>query len=286
MMESASLPRKSMILWQGSINAVPVGWALCDGSTVNGVVTPDVRNKYAKGASATSTAHGTVGGASTHSHTATHAHSSSSSATSNASAAAPGQLAIAPVHAHTLSTENPGTDAPTHEPSNVSVNWIIFVGYGSSAAAYASAKIPASELHSSCLPMRGMIIGWWETSNPTTPPTGWQHADGAAWTNGTPSGHAATRPDMRNKMLRGTVNESTNAGTTGGSATHSHTGGDHGHGFASNWCDTALKAAANQSPADVAAYCHNHASVVSGNFSTDTVSSYPPFIEIGFIVRD
>ena len=44
------LPKQSIILWGGTPAQVPWGWALCDGSTVNSVVTPDLRNRFVIGA--------------------------------------------------------------------------------------------------------------------------------------------------------------------------------------------------------------------------------------------
>ncbi len=45
------LPKRSIIMWGGQPNQIPWGWALCDGQTVNSVVTPDLRNKFIIGAS-------------------------------------------------------------------------------------------------------------------------------------------------------------------------------------------------------------------------------------------
>ena len=46
------LPKGVILMWSGSIATVPTGWALCDGSTVSGVVTPDLTNKFIVGANA------------------------------------------------------------------------------------------------------------------------------------------------------------------------------------------------------------------------------------------
>lgn len=45
------LPKQSIIMWGGQPNQIPWGWALCDGQTVNSVVTPDLRNRFIIGAS-------------------------------------------------------------------------------------------------------------------------------------------------------------------------------------------------------------------------------------------
>ena len=45
------VPLGGIIMWSG--NAVPTGWALCDGTTVNGYATPDLRDRFVIGKSAT-----------------------------------------------------------------------------------------------------------------------------------------------------------------------------------------------------------------------------------------
>ncbi len=44
------LPKQAIILWGGTPTEIPWGWTLCDGSTVNGVTTPDLRNRFVIGA--------------------------------------------------------------------------------------------------------------------------------------------------------------------------------------------------------------------------------------------
>jgi microcystin-dependent protein len=47
---SSSLPRGSVIMWYGSIETIPGGWALCDGRNVSGFLTPDLRDRFIVGA--------------------------------------------------------------------------------------------------------------------------------------------------------------------------------------------------------------------------------------------
>ena len=48
-------PVGGIIMWSGAVNAIPTGWALCDGSTVNRldgsgtIVTPDMRDRFVVG---------------------------------------------------------------------------------------------------------------------------------------------------------------------------------------------------------------------------------------------
>ena len=57
-------PSGIICMWHGLIANIPGGWLLCDGS--NG--TPDLRNRFVKGAAAATEA-GATGGSTTHTHT-------------------------------------------------------------------------------------------------------------------------------------------------------------------------------------------------------------------------
>lgn len=46
---AALIPRGCIIMWSGDINAVPAGWALCDGRTVDGIQTPNMVNRFVTG---------------------------------------------------------------------------------------------------------------------------------------------------------------------------------------------------------------------------------------------
>jgi hypothetical protein len=45
------VPAGAVILWYGSIATIPLGWALCNGQTINGYTTPDLRDRFVVGAS-------------------------------------------------------------------------------------------------------------------------------------------------------------------------------------------------------------------------------------------
>ena len=47
------MPTGAIIMWSGSVESLPTGFALCDGSTVNGVVTPNLRGRFIVGYDAT-----------------------------------------------------------------------------------------------------------------------------------------------------------------------------------------------------------------------------------------
>lgn len=63
-----TIPLGGIIMWSGA--SVPFGWALCDGQTINGVVTPDLRGRFVlasgAGSGLTSRAIGDKGGKETH----------------------------------------------------------------------------------------------------------------------------------------------------------------------------------------------------------------------------
>ena len=47
---SAGVPLGTIVMWYGTISNIPSGWSLCNGTTVNGYATPDLRNKFVVGA--------------------------------------------------------------------------------------------------------------------------------------------------------------------------------------------------------------------------------------------
>ena len=85
-----SVPKNGVIMWSGSIATIPNGWALCNGQTIGGITTPDLRNKFIVCADADvggvakstiETSAKQTGGAATHVHTGpSHTHTISGSA--------------------------------------------------------------------------------------------------------------------------------------------------------------------------------------------------------------
>lgn len=60
---SALLPPGVIVDWYGTIASIPAGWALCNGQTVNGFTTPDLRAKFVLCADGTTYLPGQTGGA-------------------------------------------------------------------------------------------------------------------------------------------------------------------------------------------------------------------------------
>lgn len=116
------LPARPIVMWHGLLSEIPFGWALCDGT--NG--TPDMRDKFVKGAAAGQNPGGT-GGNLTHTH-ADHAYTPAgtvggiaATATSAVKVGTSASNAAAQSHTHPAPAFN-GTpaalahDAPNHEP--------------------------------------------------------------------------------------------------------------------------------------------------------------------------
>ena len=47
---ATNIPLGGIIMWYGSTATIPSGWSLCDGTTVNGYATPNLRNRFIVGA--------------------------------------------------------------------------------------------------------------------------------------------------------------------------------------------------------------------------------------------
>ena len=101
-----AFPVGGIVMWSGTLATIPTGWALCDGTTQNSVVTPDLREKFVMGAAA-STNPGTTGGA-----------SSLSLVTANLPSHTHGVGTIGSGHTHSFS----GSNTHDHGDGNLSVS--------------------------------------------------------------------------------------------------------------------------------------------------------------------
>ncbi len=85
-----TIPVGGIIMWSGATNSIPTGWALCDGATHDGILTPDLRNRFIVGIG-TSYTNGQTGGEATHVLTTTempaHTHSLTTKSTTEGYAA-------------------------------------------------------------------------------------------------------------------------------------------------------------------------------------------------------
>lgn len=98
------VPIGGIVLWSGSVASIPTNWALCNGATVNGQVTPNLQDKFIVGAG-NSYAVGATGGSQTPTGTgatdtfAAHSHTGGTGSHTLT-------LAEIPAHDHGLATSN------------------------------------------------------------------------------------------------------------------------------------------------------------------------------------
>lgn len=113
-----TMPQGAIMLWYGTTDTVPTGWAICNGQTVNGVTTPDLRDRFVVGAGSTF-GWGATGGATTDtaatSTDGAHTHTAAADAGgAHSHGGATGSTALTvdqmPSHSHTV-TGNPGGSA-------------------------------------------------------------------------------------------------------------------------------------------------------------------------------
>lgn len=255
--------------------SVPIGWYYCDGNNS----TPDLRNKYLKGASTGADA-GTTGGALTHGHTITHNHTANShthsgtSATSNPNNKANGSdTTKAKAHTHTITLA-----AATDTISN----------YTDTTAGNTDTVEPAYKkigvIKNSGGSLKKNIVGLW-LGSVSSLPVNWQVCDG---TNGT--------LDLRDKFIKIGTDLSEN-NNTGGSNTHTHTAVSHTHtptGTHTHTGSTGNPSAVNAgggSGTTNAWYQHTHnvsvtattASYSSDNSTPNTVSNQPDYRTAAYI---
>lgn len=276
--ESALPPRKIVVAWASG--TMPSGWAKCDGSTVNGVVTPNLVGKFLKGVPNSGTNPGSTGGASSHAHSTTHTHTTGGPIGGTASTfSQPQGVGATTSHTHTLQAQTLSTSTDDAQPPYVEEHYITFTGHGSNAPAAATGLVAGEDLDAKLLMPRGIVLGFFDTI--ASIPAKYRLADGGAWANGSPSGYGANRPNMLGRFVKHTANGTTNGGTTGGNDTHSHGADSHAHvinnanaNFSCEYNSGGLSAT------------HNHNCNAPSYSSIDTQSNLPPYYEVAWIVRD
>lgn len=209
---TAELADDIIALWNSA--TPPTGWEICDGD----VGTPDLRNKYIKGA-ATGADAGATGGALTHGHTISHGHTANSH-THSGDAGAPdsgtrggsgGLGAATSGHVHTITLN--ATTANVSDYTNTTAG-------NSDTVEPAYKKIAAIQNQTGDTDQPTYIIGFWLGSLASIP-TGWFLCDGTEYDNFTP-------PDFRGKHIK-IINTTGELGNTGGSNTHTHSAVSHTH---------------------------------------------------------
>ena len=277
-------------IWSGILShfygsSAPAGWNYCNGASS----TPDLRNKYLKGAPAAGNGGGT-GGSLTHNHDLTHTH------TANA-------------HYHSGNTPNNGNPNGARQSSGtnssgeagythqhaVVLDWSTdsIANYSGSAGSADTVEPAFKKLGAiqnalgTSIVHKGMI-GWWIGSVASIP-VGWHLCDGS---NGT--------PNLVDKFIKIGADLTEND-AIGGSNTHVHSSVSHTHsptgththsgssgGSLSNW----QRRGPNQGQGVVRYYdTHNISSVqnVSASYSTDlmtcaTVDNQPYYLTAAYIM--
>jgi hypothetical protein len=273
------IPDDVILLW----NAVdpPTGWNHCDGDNS----TPDLKNKYLKGAATAQNA-GTTGGALTHQHTITHGHTANTHTHSGASG-----LRDNAGNRGTDSAVSGATQTHTHtvslaaQTANVS-NYVNTTAGNSDTVEPAYKKVAAIQNTSggTKAPEKGMIGLWLGTV--ATIPAGWFLCDG---TKGT--------PNLTDKFIK-IINATGEIGDTGGSNTHSHSNVSHTHtatGTHTHTGSTGGPSATINGDSGGDGYAtnsHTHtldsvssttATFANGNVDSDSVSNQPAYRTAAFI---
>ncbi len=186
-----------------SLSDVPSGFTNCDGTGV----TPDLRNKYLKGADTLGDAGG-IGGTFNHEHVidhthtgVTHTHSGTTGSNSNGTNADNGGGQVTPNHTHGI-----GLDAAGSETGSA------YTGNAGSAdtvePAYKKVMSIMNTSGSAKSAQKGIVALW--LGELAKIPLGWVLCDG---TKGS--------PDLRSKFVKIAL-DGTEIGNTGGSNTHTH----------------------------------------------------------------
>lgn len=255
----------------------PLGWNFCDG----GNSTPDLRDKYLKGASAGADA-GTTGGAITHQHTVTHQHTANSHSHTGTSPIMTGQWsrlsaangASFPLKTHTHTITFTGVDT--------SSNYIKTDAGASDSVEPSYKKMGLIQCATPVLKV-GMV-GLWLGSIASIPKN-WQVCDGS---NGT--------VDMRDVFIKIPTNLSGN-GVIGGSNTHTHTPvshthtGSHGHTGTSDGGSEGVFKADGYNTGELIPTSHTHTATINSNtttYSTDdmtasSVDNQPSYLTVAYI---
>jgi len=222
----AAVAANLIIIWAGTLAAIPAGWSLCD----SGDGRPDLRSRFIRGVNTNVTEPGTTGGTATHLHTET-AQAAHSHTMDNAAAHFHTFSAFTWTHTHNdeygligtdttilLQTDthagdhthaNSNTiDTHNHNPMGDDGSHAHTVVVASSLPAYYDVAYIINDGGATSIPANGIVV-W--TGLLANIPVGYNQCDGGD-----------TRPNMLSKFLRGS-NAGVDPGGGGGSDTHTHT---------------------------------------------------------------
>lgn len=270
--------------------SVPTGWYYCDGTNS----TPDLRNKYLKGAAAGGNS-GTTGGGTSHNHTLNHTHTANAHSHASAYSTAGNHEYLHRNSADGDYNYPASAFNHTHLASfgNATSGVNGYTGSSGSATTVEVAYKKLGVIKNSTGGLKIGMIGLWLGATASIP-NNWKLCDG---TNGT--------HDMRDKFVKiGTTLANNNE--TGGANTHTHTAVSHTHtatGTHTHTCSLALDAGSigayynnkggsyeGYSPRTHAHTAENISSTTetfaNNNISADTVSNQPAYTTVAYIQLD
>lgn len=195
--------------WNGDVT-IPTNYQMCNGASGS----PDLRNKYIKGADAGQDA-GDTGGSYTNVHDITHSHNGAShdhsgftTSTANGSTInnTGSCCSVVAAHTHTYTGTNLTSVTPNSYTTPLTTAETVEPAYK---------KLVAIQKKANASKVKG-LIGLW-LGNIADIPGQWKICDGQ---NGT--------PDLRDKFIK-IANDTTEIGNTGGSNTHTHAAQAHSH---------------------------------------------------------
>ena len=264
----------------------PTNWYFCDGNNS----TPDLRNKYLKGAGTGANA-GSTGGTTTNVHTLTHTHSVTAHGHANSTTGAatgyendeqnttPAADSVHKGHTHTAYVTN-NTDTLVAGNPSITCSETVEPSYH---------KLLPIQKKTGGAKAKG-IIGLWLGSTASIP-AGWLLCDGTKST-----------PDLKDKFIK-CANTTAEIGDTGGSnththaaITHTHTANSHTHSMTVSAHDTGLLTAQTAGLSNYALNkSSNHAGFTSGsitatyanaNTTADSSNNEPEYRTAAYIQFD
>lgn len=298
-----------IFMWSGG--SLPAHAYLCDGSGGR----PDLRNRFIKGASASSAAHATGGSFNrNHTHTTTQTSKSHSHSFTTVSYSNYGHHPVMEVTsgghftdnavggAYAYSRLHPDFDLYPFQhhtmnastiPSHGHTMGYAFTGEDEGVPLPRYYRIYYIIIDTPYFFPTGSIVMW--AGDPESLPPGWVLCDGS---NGT--------PDLRDKMIKGASTD-LNILSTGGSTSHTHSLSDgahlHGTGDTSSASIPAHSHAVSGTPGPLydgnldidhsnasQSFSHTHHSISGGGHahtvnSSDVFVAYPPYYNLAFIMR-
>jgi hypothetical protein len=308
----ALFPHKTLFLWHSEADP-PSGFYRCQGQTVNGVTLPDTAGKFLLGVQDYEGWYypGYTGGDAAHDHTVRHYHwvpeSQSQTFVRGYSTVLPNHYE-AP-HGHWLGWDyNLGYETLTtlevdHMPPYTETGIVAFLGWGDGEVEGPGAVYGIGDVPDELLPPRGIVLPClgYELGEDeygyeiVIPPSTWAFCDGGAWEHGAPDGYGEVRPDLQSPVLM--VRHVSSPGADGGAVHANANWPRHTHGvvhhvhtvsvssastfYVGDGDDQFFTATPSLMPDD-----HGGASTTTQVSSVQNVYTYPPYLEVLWIVKD